>query len=198
VPLAETCTQVDGGNANLAVIPSPEPVNFSSATCDMGSVTENPASPSFSRNVDACTGAASAGSCDAGGSCLPEASGEFDQLCVFAPGDIACPAGFNEREVFFTGTSDERDCPTQCGCEAPSSAECPMLLEIYDSSCTSGNKVSTSLVSSCFGPYEFDGSIRVRNIAAATADVECQSSGSVAPTGSAAATGAITYCCLNG
>src|SRR5690606_14951450 len=103
----------------------------------------------------------------------------------------------SEREVFFTGIADQRSCPAQCSCQPPSNADCPMLLEIYDGTCTSGNKVSTGLVDSCFGPHAFDGGIRVTNLAVAQADVDCQSSGNVPPTGDAVATGAITYCCLS-
>lgn len=56
------------------------------------------------------------GGCDEGESCVPTPTGALDDgVCVWATGDLECPAAYPEHQLFHQEFSDTRDC-SDCMC----------------------------------------------------------------------------------
>lgn len=83
-----------------------------------------------------CAGGNDLGPCDGvDGRCigLPP-SGADETICVYAPGDLGCPAGYGDRRVYGTQVEDGRGC-TACECKLHD-AECGVDATLYyDDSC---------------------------------------------------------------
>lgn len=162
-------------------------LDVSGASCEP-SASESIARASWGSQAQACT-AASAGAC-ADGTCIGQLGESYGQMCIYAGGDVECPAGdFTEREVIYAGFTDTRDC-SACTCGTPSG--------------TCGGSVS--YIGGCTGLTVFYGSHAAPGCGEALADpsalrytaaanVECAPGGG-APVGDVTPTGATTMCCL--
>lgn len=92
-------------------------LNLDAASCSPDA--ESSVSPaSFQTRVAACEPQAAAAEC-ADGTCLDALDEAFDEVCIFADGHNACPAGpYSEQVVVFTELNDTRAC-SECSCDAP-------------------------------------------------------------------------------
>ena len=92
------------------------------ASCDQ-SFVDMPATASWSSTANACGGGTAGASCD-GGTCFPDVA----PLCIRHDGDQECPAGFDDRTVYFGGFDDTRAC-SGCNC-TPSGQACEIDIEV--------------------------------------------------------------------
>lgn len=175
-------------------------VRLATATtsCSPGSVTADLPTPTFARSVDVCGGfSAAAGECEAGQTCVPKPSSNFEAgICYIQQGDHACPAGFSNRILSYTGFSDTRACGGACGCQG-SGAVCSVNVNRYTgTNCTNAQDVVNidSGSNSCIVPDSGDvKSIRPN-------DVQVESDGTCTPGGTGVigtvqGEGATTVCC---
>jgi hypothetical protein len=96
-------------------------LSVAGGSCEVGAIIDVPP-VEWGTALLACTGAADAGGCGHGSSCLPRPAAPFGQsLCLVRAGDVQCPAGsaYSERAVYTTGVTENRAC-AQCTCSAPS------------------------------------------------------------------------------
>jgi hypothetical protein len=98
--------------------------------------TTNPAS--WTNAVKTCEGTLVQGGCSAGQLCAPKPPAPFSNLCVYASGDLACPAGFPNKHVSFASYADTRSC-TSCTCGTPTGITCNGSVDLHTfSDCTLG------------------------------------------------------------
>lgn len=169
-----------------------------SASCGAGTVTADLPTPTFARSVDVCGGFSSApGECEVGQTCVPKPSSNFEAgICYVQQGDHACPAGFSDRILSYTGFSDTRACAASCSCQG-SGAVCSVNVNRYTgTNCGSPQDVVTidSGSNSCIVPDSGD----VRSIR--PNDVQVERNGTCAPgaigvIGTVQGEGATTVCC---
>jgi hypothetical protein len=112
---AAGCNTIDGFYKTDAPLPQ------AGATCSPQRAADNKPSPSYARTGLACSGATSGGGgCATGNKCLPVPTAPLEgKLCVFSPGDVPCPGGYNaNRRVYYKNITDGRTC-TACTCDSP-------------------------------------------------------------------------------
>ena len=164
-----------------------------SPTC-VGEFTAEIPEPAWSLEVTGCRGAEPAEACDdAGRQCLPAVPEGFSRyLCIFANGDLECPAGdYGEKTVLYSGVDDTRTCGT-CMCGEEPEGFCTGEFEIFGSDDCSGAALQTAPYDGgCVGAVSGVESLRFAYDGPATCDVLQMP----APAGSIAPAGEITYCC---
>jgi hypothetical protein len=173
-----------GGSACSATPPSAQ---VTGGSCAASPSTTVPVAM-WSGQARACS--PPAGAC-AGGACTTPALDPSFKLCVEQQGEQSCPAGWSQQHVEYATANDTRGC-SACSCGALSGVSCdPMAsappisdVSFYsDSQCTT---LPTSYL--CSTPYPY-----ARYEPTPTGG-SCAPS-TVAPTGSATASGAVTFCC---
>jgi hypothetical protein len=162
-------------------------------TCN-DEVTMSMSEPTWSQEVRGCRGAELGDECGQGRQCLPKAPAGFENwLCIFAEGDLECPAGdYSEKTMLYSGVSDTRGCGS-CICGAAPATTCTGNWEVFDNDDCTGNVVHTQPVSpyACSGALDGVGSFRI----ALDGGTECPIMTDTTPTGSIEPDGAFTYCC---
>jgi hypothetical protein len=118
-------------------------------------------------------------------------------MCVAKAGDQVCPAGFPQKHLAGTGTTDTRDC-SACGCTATGSCGNAKLTLYEDSSCVAQpDKASLALVADdkCDPSNETKAtSYQAYVYSADLLNVACAPTASVA-SGAVALVAARTVCC---
>ncbi len=101
-----------------------------STSCGPGTVTAGLPAPTWSTTVRACDGfTPGAGACDPGQTCVPRPGDAFEAaLCYLQDGSHACPSGFPNKTLYYTGFTDSRTCPSTCTCQG-SGASCMVDVE---------------------------------------------------------------------
>jgi len=129
------------------------------------------------------------GGCDEG-SCAPTG-----QVCVYAPGSVACPAGFESPLVLFNDFVDSRSCLAgSCACAAPTGG-CVATLALFDNLNCVGGVISTALTDICTN-FNFGGGPSYSAAVDVTPGAySCTESGAGAPTGSVTLNAPTTVCC---
>jgi hypothetical protein len=134
--------------------------------------------------------------CEAGAVCVPDPDADANGgICYSSEGDVACPAGYPTKQLFFTGFEDTRDCPNSCSCSA-SGAVCTVSITGYASdNCVSaqGAKSTDSGGQVCAASSNVVQSIRPGNVTVKNAGT-C-SPGAANLSGDVETTGAVTVCC---
>ena len=135
----------------------------------------------------------------AAGICEPLTSRGEGQLCLWAEGETACPAGseFSERSIHYSGFEENRSC-SECGCELTGKCSGEVHLnaqfgcsgttglEVYEMS-VPGNDNDCSLLTD--SPIE---GARAQSVSAVPS---CLPSGGE-PVGEASPTSPFTFCCI--
>ncbi len=86
--------------------------NFISGSC-VAQPSEQVPSATWGLQARACGGASTAGACSGGQLCVPPAA--TFEMCIYQAGNLACPAGYTNKSVFYEGFDDTRGC-TACTC----------------------------------------------------------------------------------
>ncbi len=135
-----------------------------------------------------CGGGVSTGGCDGGGECYPSLPGSAP-LCVHALGDLTCPEGFPDRQVFFQDIADSRVC-SGCTCSTSGQA-CQIEVEVcsvgfFTQTLGEGEEI-------CLNSSDGDG-IHVLT-SALISQGTCATAGGVA-SGEAVPADPVTVCCI--
>lgn len=155
--------------------------------------------PTYGEQFALCsTSAEAAGTCDGDSSCLP-APAAAAPLCWWAPGDLACPTGWDAtRDVIYTEpVLDTRDC-TSCVCDAPSgSCDHPGVVLVAANDGCNLAQVSPPPISVATGECVVaDAQVQsVYAVAQATPHTECGVASEAEPMGEVSPQGPITVCC---
>lgn len=180
------CTALPSADTHFSVAPAV--LDTTGASC-APSATESIPEPSWNTQVQGCDVPDEAATCD-GGRCTAAPSDPYAAMCIYTDGDAMCPEGsYTEREVVYTGLSDDRDC-SACTCGAPQGS-CNGT--VYFQSGCGGLPILYGTVGS--GSCGNVGQQHDFMSYGADPDVGCAPSGGD-PTGGAEGTGAITVCCL--
>jgi hypothetical protein len=152
----------------------------------------------------ACGDSGQGAGCDSG-ACVPVPQEPFESgLCVYRPGDVACPAGpYSIRQVLYRGAADSRRC-TDCGCGAPTGAECTGTFFAGTDRDCAADVVTMSAPGQCVAlppdptlppQVGFLSSRSFRYQSTGPVGGSCEAAGGVS-TGTAAAADPVTFCCL--
>ena len=159
--------------------------------CQPTKIIEAPDVP-WDNLVSSCAGAAMGDAC-ADGVCTPEPPEGYEAgLCIFAQGDMECPAGdFSEKLMLHSGTDDMRNCgPCTCGTGSPT---CTGTLDVFSSADCSGAPLA-SLDASSFTCVDGTGDAQSA-VVTFDADPTCPVEMVPEPVGDIAPSGEFTYCC---
>jgi hypothetical protein len=149
----------------------------------------------WSTTARACETAAALTSngCDGSDVCAPAAPPGFaPRMCMYKGGDVACPATYAARSVFYAGAVDTRAC-SACACAPPSGGACTGAQVAYfdDLACSVADG---AVGGSCQTAPRKATHVRVTSGGAPTG-LACQPSGGQ-PVGGVVASGPSTFCCL--
>ncbi len=167
--------------------------NFSAGNCQP-QPTENVASLSWGIQARACGGATlgAASSCAGSEICAPPLPTNA-KSCVYQAGNLACPAGYTNKQLLYDGAADTRGCTT-CLCGAATG------------DCTGPGAVTLHNLANCTDPFVRSVSLNecsVNSVAGVPyaqyssgtpSNVSCPPSGGK-PTGTATPENPVTYCC---
>ncbi|MGD0678961.1 MAG: hypothetical protein ABSC94_26450 [Polyangiaceae bacterium] len=141
-----------------------------------------------------------AGGCAANNVCVPLPAQTFlgGKVCLYSPGQVACPKNYTGQFNYFDGGTDTRTCIDGCTCGRVTGAECNTSVNLYSGAGCSGG--GQSITTSCSG-YAFSNLGSGSGISAlatqtisggvcAAQENDTAASGSVL-----ANSGAITVCC---
>ena len=186
---SSSCSKPTSSTSGQVRLVAPAPSK--AGTCAAKSAHAIP-TPSWAEETRICNGAnPAAGSCASGQSCLPQPGAPYD-LCVYRPGDMACPSAYPQKTVVYEDFKDTRTC-SGCSCGSASST-CGGSLQLA-SGC-SGTTLLYTTVSGCGLPA---GGINVSTSHWASYKPDpkgtCQESTSTL-SGAATPTGATTVCCM--
>ena len=160
----------------------------SGGSCEETATVDIPPA-SYGTTVAACSVDELPGECD-DGQCY-----EGDTQCVWQPGDHACPAGFDERELYFRGEIDDTRGCTSCECGEPTGACEGSFLRLTSGYYCNGDPfvVDDVCTEHCIGneceTYALSGGVVLGDPVA-----ECAPSGGE-PTGEAVGQDPVTVCC---
>jgi hypothetical protein len=161
------------------------------ASCMPSAQSAVVADPAFGQHVLACAASElRRGGCGPGNLCAPAApfTGPY---CIVQPGDLACPAGpYSDKRVYFTAIDDSRDC-SACTC----GSDCSYTWKIFDDADTSCQTPLATKTSAGECVMVTPSSSKLRFGVEITGAGTCTPSGGQ-PTGSAAASGPVTACCM--
>lgn len=116
---------------------------------------------------------------------------------MYQPGDVACPAEFPQKTLYYTDATDTRSCADACNCTA-SGGSCKSVVTSYSSStCDVGTSIGTKNVFSTQELCVIADSIQ--SIQPSAPGVEqpgtCTPGGGATPVGSVKESGEATVCC---
>ena len=129
-------------------------------------------------------------SCGDDGVCTPDPPEGFEPgLCVYAQGDLECPAGpYATKYTYYSGADDQRDC-SNCTC-GQAVATCTGSMYVYDGAGCGGNQVADVPSSGQCTPAV--GASVGLNF---TGESSCPVATPPEPMGTIAPTGEFTFCC---
>ncbi|MEZ4226920.1 MAG: hypothetical protein R3B13_38620 [Polyangiaceae bacterium] len=162
--------------------------------------------PTWDKSVRACGDAPATGKGCGSGSCVPKPAAPFgSSVCIYQDGDHACPAPFSAKTLGHQSFTEGRDC-SACTCGTPGTG-CTGTLTLYTDDNCSQNVTAVAAPNTCVPlPVDPDplttfppGSGGMPP--ADTRSGHLQASGNCPPTGgqvtgTATATGPVTFCCL--
>lgn len=160
----------------------------------VGSCTPKPSEvitpPSWGLLARACTGASTAGACAGSEVCVP--APVSDKTCVYQSGDLACPAAYTNKWVFYEGLDDARGC-TVCGC-GNLTGTCTGSVSLHNTA-NCGDDVKTIPLNTC---QTMVASSYAKYSGGIAANTSCPvAPGAGLPTGSATPKNPVTFCCIN-
>lgn len=128
--------------------------------------------------------------CGDEGVCTPPPPEGFEAgLCIYAQGDLECPAGaYATKYTYYAGAEDSRDC-TNCTCGA-ALATCTGSMHVFDAGACGGNMVAD--VPSTGTCVATTGTSVGLNF---TGESSCPVATPPEPMGTVAAMGEFTFCC---
>gem|GEM_PF-1140224 len=195
---AAALNEASAGNFALW-IDMPDDPDYVGGSCEY-SATTMVEDATFAEHFTLCASdAPAAGACEFEGSCMPtpEAPAEA-ALCIWAPGDLACPSGWGyaDKTLGYDSVDDTRDC-TQCDCGEPA-GECldgAVFLQAVDSGTGAAFQIESAPDGDCstFPPTQIVTQAVWAGIAP-TDDVGCEPQGGE-PTGTVVPADAVTVCC---
>lgn len=157
-----------------------------------GGETVSPAT--FAEPALLCTDSAGVGCGDQ--VCVPAADEPLTQICVFADGDVACPAGpYSVKTVVFTGIDDTRGC-TPCACSSATAESCGGTTNLFTNSNCNGTPVIVPHDGSTCESFDdlFPGASAMFMPAGGPTGGSCAPTGGSAK-GMATASAPVTVCC---
>lgn len=153
--------------------------------CGAGTSTPTRPSPTWGRAARLCT-AASATGCASGQVCVPRAASAAP-VCVVRAGDVACPAVYTVKQVFYGDFNDTRAC-TACVCSLTATG-CSVSFTAYSQPSCAGTATPMT-TDTCY-----TGDPASYRITHTVADAACAFAFGGAPTGTVTATTPSTVCC---
>lgn len=161
---------------------------FASGTCGAGASTPTVTPPTWRRAGRVCTASAgaSATGCESGQVCIPRAAAPAP-ACVVRVGDVACPAGYGTRQVFYGGVDDTRGC-SACACRFQS-AGCSVAFTAFTQANCAGTGTALT-IGTCY-----TGDPASYRITHTVTSPSCAANGTSSPSGAATPTMASTVCC---
>ncbi len=163
--------------------------NFVSGSC-VPQPSKILGTPSWSLQARACGGASFAGACPGGQVCAPATS---LNTCVYQAGNLTCPAGYANKQIFYDGFNDSRDCTT-CSCgTATGQCDGSGTVSFHNAMDCSDSSLKTISLGSC--EKESKGKYAKYNDGPPS-NVSCPPSGGVA-TGNVTPANPVTFCCTN-
>ncbi len=129
---------------------------------------------------------------DGAGVCLPPAPEGFENAwCIYAQGDVACPAGdFSNKSVFFTNAMDTREC-SSCSCGTAGTSCDDGVLQLFAGPDCAGSPVEEITP----GGYVCHDVTAGSFAASFSAGPPCPVTSIPEPMGEVAAVGPFTFCC---
>lgn len=166
--------------------------NFISGSCQPQPTVQVPPA-NWGMLGRACSGASTAGTCAGGEICVPPPPATT-KACVYHDGDVACPTGYANKQLFYDGFDDTRSC-TACKCGTATG------------SCIGAGTVSLHNTADCSDagtPYDLGAcapsvpATHAKFNDGPASNITCPiMAGSGTPTGSALPKTPVTFCCLN-
>ena len=187
-PRSTGCSALDASVASFATTAG----DASGGSCAAGGGTAS-LSPITSNTGHLCAAGAKGGlGCPGGSVCWPKPQQPFlPQTCVFASGDLSCPAtNYTVKRNYYDSpnANDTRACTsTACGCKLPSGTTCDAKVVLYASSSSGTIRLCTSQVASYRVPTPCQG--LPAGVGAVDIGASTPSGGTCAPTGTATPTG---------
>lgn len=130
------------------------------------------------------------GSCGDGGVCGPATPEGFDTICIYAEGDLACPAGaYAVEHDFVSGADDQRGC-SSCAC-GTATATCAGTMLVYDAADCGGSQIASVPSDGTCTPVNAGVSAALQY----TGDDACPVTTAPMPMGTIAPSGPFTFCC---
>ena len=175
-----------------------EPPVATAGACAPTPQVPPPAENAFSIFAKACVGNAYYPPCAASGELCVSAAPEGFATCIFHPGDVECPAPWNDKRIYYETFQDSRGC-SACGCGPAEGASCIAAVQVFsDNAC--GAALDSTLVSSNIGSSCQDLLTGVA-LGSKTAEVVLTEAGACPPTGGepigdVEPNEPATFCCL--
>jgi hypothetical protein len=194
---------IDAGKVYSFVISPMTVTQESCSAVDPG----GPVKTSWKKDAVACHGRGWSPCSDSDAVCIPTVDPGF-RVCVLIKGDEPCPSsdeyGYTERQVFYTGIDDQRQC-TKCACGPPKGSLCKAHVAVYRNSDTtcSGPTVYQSIGIASTTPTCADVNPPGQPLGSKSADSPIYVPGTCDPIpsvvdpdgGTAAQSGPVTICC---
>jgi len=141
------------------------------------------------------------GGCSGGALCVQRPTSPFNaKACVFAAGDLTCPAGsYSVGQTFYAAASDSRGC-SACTCGSPTGVTCALSgnLSTYATfgspTCSNVTATATASPNGACTMVE-GGAAGVEGYVTASPSGGACAPSSVGATGSVTPTGPVTVCC---
>lgn len=179
------CVESAGSSATFL----PRNGTYASGSCAAGTSTATTSPPSWGEEARLCTASATAATgCAVGAICVPRPAAP-SPTCVVRDGDVACPAGYGDREVFYEDFVDTRTC-SACSCSF-SASSCSVAVTAYDQPSCGGTATPLSL-NTCF-----NGDPASYTITHTVNGASCSGIGTGSPLGAVSAAAPSTVCCTN-
>jgi hypothetical protein len=192
----DTCTTVDERTicrVTLLDMSSGPPSPAGGSCAPVAKMTAPPVVWSTAGRACTSTVATSQVDCPASSVCAPLPESTFGTtLCITQSGDIACPTtGYTQKQLFYGGVADTRGC-TPCRCGAVAGASCSGSVKVFPSAdlTCDGGAIIYPLPFTCAAvqqPADF-------RIELTAAGGSC-TPGPTLPTGTAAPSEPVTFCC---
>ncbi len=180
-----------GGTYSVnAAAPTPQ-----NGSCNPKSSTIFPA-PTWTTSSRTCaySGPMDPGGCTNNAQCISKPAAPFGGVCVAQLGDLACPAPYSTKHLYYSGFTENRSC-TACTCNSPTGGTCNTGTLNYYSDSGCNTKITTTPFGACvnFSTGNLIHGVDTGPFSLGSAGT-CTSSGG-APQGSATPSGPTTVCC---
>ncbi|MFS8066439.1 MAG: hypothetical protein ACMG6S_08700 [Byssovorax sp.] len=165
-------------------------------------VPQNLSTPTWTTAALACRGMVTSGpGCsDPGQTCVPSAVPPDFSMCIYHEADVSCPDSYPQKHLVYAGFDDQRAC-SDCACSAPVGSACTAALSVFKDGACSVPLLSAPISSSgsaCFDLVPAGLPLGSKTVTALAYEAgTCMASGGEA-SGSLAASGPSTFCCLMG